>query len=135
MGSEPDRGLKSTAKRRIGQGLTTGVGSTLLLTGLASAQSATQWATDMCNTDGYNFLLGAVLVTLGIVVVAAILGATGGVGMLQVSFLSKTFAKGGKKGIVYSAGGLAILVFLLAIISLVSGSMSITPPEACTGPF
>lgn len=125
----------STLRRRIGQGLTTGVGSTILLTGMASAQSAAQWATDMCNTPGYNFLLGAVLVLLGAVVVGAVLGVTGGVGALQISFLSKAFAKMGKKGIVYSVGGLAILVSVLAIISLVSGTMSITPPEACTGPF
>lgn len=131
MGSETGPGLR----RRIGQALTTGVGSTVLLTGLASAQTATQWATDMCNTDGYNFFLGGVLVALGIVVVMAVLAAVGGVGLLQVSFASKAFAKLGKKGVVYSFGGIALLVFLLAIISLASGSMSITAPGACTGPF
>lgn len=129
MGSATGPGLG----RRIGKLIGTGGASVVFLTRLAAAQSATEYATQACNTDGYQFGIAIVLVAGGVVLLTSLLGAFAGTGLLQLSFAQKLFAKMGRKGIVYSFGGVGLLVLALGLIRIAAGAMSVASPSACTG--
>ena len=94
--------------------------------------SPSDFASSVCNSAGYNLVLGIGYVIVALAFVGLIIGGLVGAGLLSIGWVGRTIGTIAKRMITGSIGGAIIMLLIITILGIAIANVSLGIPESCT---
>ncbi|MFC6965124.1 hypothetical protein ACFQL7_27630 [Halocatena marina] len=94
--------------------------------------SPSDFASSVCNSAGYNLILGIAYVIVALAFVGLIVGGLVGAGLLSIGWVGRTIGTIAKRMITGSIGGVIIMLLIITILGIAIANVSLGIPESCT---